>query len=313
MTFARQFLLPIGLVSLLSLSSCSFFGLGGDAAADDKKKGDPTGGYADYIAGGGSVDGTTYNVTSAEELERIDNEADGEVFFTDPDAPEAEVTGITEAFENKRSRKDWYTNPSQASRLARLEGLPLLVWFHDSVLNPQSKALGRKLLQSPEFLEWSESHAICLCLDAGKGMGDVQVSSDASNNYRNINKMQQSYGLKKKPSFVVISPQGKVITLIDGYDGYTGDIERQIKEGVEQASKSYAAYKVGLKKKGFRDWYSADGERAIFAKLTRFDQNRDILYLKDAAGKQYKVHESKFHNDDVDYIENHLRDGGPKY
>ncbi len=283
-----------------------------DVAEEDKPK-DNTGGYADYIANGGNVDATTYDVSTPEDLAKIDNGAEGEVYFTDPDAPEEEITEITEAFENRRTGQHWYTNSAQASRIARLRGLPLLVWFHDSTLSPKSKLLGRELLQSPDFIQWSADRAICLCLDAGKGMNDVQASSSATSSSRKIGRMAQSYGLKRKPAFVVVSPQGKVMTRIDGFDGYAGELETNLKEGVKQAAQSYEDNKDTLKSKGYRDWRSADGKRVIFAKITRFDQKNDILYLKNAAGRQYKVHESKFHDADVDYIEYNLRDGGPKY
>lgn len=288
-------------------------GLSSDEEVSEDKTKDQTGGYADYIAQGGNVDATTYDVSTPEDLAKIDNGAEGEVYFTDPDAPEEEITEISEAFENRRTGQHWFTNSAQASRIARLRGLPMLVWFHDSTLSPKSKLLGRELLQSPDFLDWSKDRAVCLCLDAGKGMNDVHASSSDSSKSRKIARMQQSYGLKRKPAFVVVSPQGKVVTLIDGFDGYAAALETNLKDGIEQAAKSYEDYKDGLRAKGFRDWHSADGKRVIFAKITRFDQKRDILYLKNAAGRQYKVHESKFHDLDVDYIENNLRDGGPKY
>ncbi len=313
MTLFRFFLPAFAAASLLSLNSCSMFGLfSSDEPAEEESK-DKTGGYADYIASGGSVDATTYDVTTPEDLAKIDNGADGEVYFTDPDAPEEEISEITAAFENKRTGQHWYTKSAQASRIARLRGLPLLIWFHDSTLSPQSKALGRELLQREDFMDWSKDRAVCLCLDAGRGMNDVQAKSSDTSNAHKIKRLQQSYGLKNKPAFVIIAPQGEVVAKIDGFDGYAGALETSLMEGVAQAAKSYEQYKQGLRDKGFRDWQSSDGKRVIFAKLTRFDQKNDILYLKNAAGRQYKVHESKFHDSDVDYIENNLRDGGPKY
>ncbi len=313
MAFFRSIGVFAVLGALFSLSSCSMLGLGGKEENPDADKGDPTGGFADYLAKGGSTDATTYNVTTPEDLARIDNGAEGEVYFTDPDNPEAEVEGITEAFESKHTGHRWLTNSVQATREARLDGLPLLVWFHNSTLSPDSKNVARGLLETQEFIDWTDGKAICLCLDAGRGLKDSSASGQVATNYHKVNRMRGMYGLKSYPAFVVMSAHGKPALTIDGFDGYIGELERNLKDGIGKAAASYDLYKEELKAKGFRDWRSRDGSRTIFAKLTRFDQKQDMIYLKDAGGKQYRVHESKFHDDDVDYIEYNLRTGGPKY
>ena len=53
-----------------------------------------------------------------EELEKIDNGAEGEVYFTDPDNPDAEIAGITAAFEARRNGNGWLDNYGTATRLA---------------------------------------------------------------------------------------------------------------------------------------------------------------------------------------------------
>lgn len=67
---------------------------------------------------------TSYNVNTSEELAKIDNGAEGEVYFTDPDNPDKEIEGITAAFESTRSGNAWMTDYGRALRFARREGRP---------------------------------------------------------------------------------------------------------------------------------------------------------------------------------------------
>lgn len=306
----------LGLSASLLLGSCSLFDSTPDAPATPATPATPdsaAAAYDAYVAAGGSVDARTFNVNSPEDLARIDNGVEGEVFFTNPDDPDQEIAGITEAFENKRTGQRWIPNYVQGLRFSRRKGLSVIIWFHDSSISPKSKLVGRELLNTPQFLDWCKDRVICICLDAGSGMTDLQGDSKSNDNFRNIASIQRRYNLKKKPSFVVMSANGKIVKTIDGYDDYIGGLESDLKSSIEAADKIYAQYLKELSAKGFREWRSKDGQKTLFAKLTRFDDKNDMLYLKEHTGRQIKIHESEFHNSDVDYIENNIRKGGPKY
>lgn len=252
---------------------------------------------------GGAVDpnAQSYNVSTSEELEQIDNGAEGEVYFTDPDNPDAEIEGITAAFEAKRNGNGWLDSYGTATRFAHRECRPLIIWFHDSVIAPKSALLGEELLDTPAFNEWCRDRVVRLKLDSGASIDD-RTRNSAKYSRDAIERLARRYGLTRKPALAVVSPRGKFVVGIDGYNDFTQQVELLLKEGVVNAEKDMDEYREKLSAKGYRTWSSATGNATLFARLQRFDENKQMVYLKEYGGKIFRTRLSRFCKEDRDFI-----------
>ncbi len=254
----------------------------------------------------GASDAVNYNVQTSEELAKIDNGAEGEVYFTNPDDPEAEIAGITAAFENRRHGNGWMDNYGRAVRLARRENRPVIIWFHDSVTSPKSRILGTQLLETTEFSEWCRDRVVRVKLDAGASI-DERTKGSSRYSMRSINDMASRLGVTRKPGLVVISPNGKVTAVIDGYDGFTAGVELELKAGVAEAEKEFDLLKEKLSGRGYRTWHAARGGKTVFARLQRFDEDREVLYLREYGGRVSRTPLARFSQADIDYVDEHAR------
>ena len=243
----------------------------------------------------------SYNVSTSEELEQIDNGAEGEVYFTDPDNPDAEIEGITAAFEARRNGNGWLDNYKTATRFAHRECRPLIIWFHDSVIAPKSALLGEELLDTPAFNEWCRDRVVRLKLDSGASIDD-RTRNSAKYSREAIERLARRYGLKRKPALAVVSPRGKFVVGIDGYNEFTQQIEVLLKEGVVNAEKDMDEYRGKLAVKGYRTWSSATGNVTVFARLMRFDEEHQMVYLKEYGGKVTRAKIHRFCKEDRDFV-----------
>lgn len=249
----------------------------------------------------GDPTATNYNVATSEELAKIDNGAEGEVYFTDPDHPEKEIEGITAAFESTRNGNGWMSDYGKALRFAHRESRPLLIWFHDSVISPKSNQLGEHLLNTPQFNAWCKDRVVRVKLDAGAGLND---SSGSTGRYsrRAITGLALKYGFRHSPALAVISPRGKFIVGMDGFSGAVQEADSIIRQGVTQCEQETEAYKSKLEPKGYRTWHSAVGNMSLFAKLQRFDEAHQLVYLKEYGGRITRTKLSRFSDEDVSFI-----------
>ena len=243
----------------------------------------------------------SYNVSTSEELEQIDNGAEGEVYFTDPDNPDAEIEGITAAFEARRNGNGWLDNYKTATRFAHRECRPLIIWFHDSVIAPKSSLLGEELLDTPAFNEWCRDRVVRLKLDSGASIDD-RTRNSARYSREAIERLARRYGLKRKPALAVVSPRGKFMVGIDGYNEFTQQIEALLKEGVINAEKDMDEYREKLATMGYRTWSAATGNVTTFARLLRFDEEHQMVYLKEYGGKITRVKIFRFCKEDRDFV-----------
>lgn len=258
------------------------------------------------LPNGGDPNAINYNVTTSEELEKIDNGSDEELIWTNPDNPDEELPDLVAAFENKRRGNGWLHDMGRAVKLAKREGYPLIVWFHDSVASPKSKTLGAELLDTQAFNNWCQDRVVRVKLDAGASLNETAASS-AKYNMRSINSLQRRYGMSRKPALAVISPQGKIVTRIDGFDGFVAGVELELRHGVEEAEKQYAAHKETLRAKGYREWHSRKGNKDIFARLQRFDEKNNMVYLREPGGKITRTRLESFSRADIDYLDEQAR------
>ncbi len=255
----------------------------------------------------GASDAINYNVKTTEELEKIDNGAEGEVYFTNPDNPEEEIAEITAAFENRRQGNGWVNDYGRGLRLARRDCRPIIIWFHDSLTSPKSRALGTQLLETPEFSEWCKDRVVRIKLDAGASL-DERTKDNSRYSMRSINGLARRFGLTRKPALAVISANGKVTTTIDGFDDFVAGVEIDLKAGVNQAEKEFAAYKKTLEKRGYRTWHAARGGKDIFARLQRFDEQKQVVYLCEYGGRVSRTPLSRFCKADMDYLDGLARE-----
>lgn len=309
----RMVLLSLG-VGLLA--SCSVLQQQNEEEQDEKiprpeDEGKPKMGWEDPVMPGmnplltgGAVDpnAQSYNVSTSEELEKIDNGAEGEVFFTDPDNPDAEIEGITAAFEAKRHGNGWLESYATATRLANRECRPLIIWFHDSVVAPKSALLGEELLDTPEFNEWCRDRVVRLKLDSGASIDD-RTRSTAKYSRNAIERLARRYGLRKRPALAVVSPRGQFVVGIDGYNDFIQQIEVLLKEGVVNAEKEMDEYREKLSSKGYRTWSTTTGKVTLFARLQRYDEEHQMLYLKEYGGRITRVKLRRLCNDDRDFVQ----------
>ena len=253
------------------------------------------------LPGMGDPTAENYHVNTSEELEKIDNGAEGEIYWTDPDNPDKEIEGITAAFENKRNGNGWMSDYGRALRFAHRECRPLIIWFHDSVVSPKSGRLGEALLDTPAFNAWCKDRVVRVKLDAGASIDD-RTRESAKYSRNAINRLALGYGLKKKPALAVIAPTGQFVVGIDGYSGFVEEVETVLKRGVEDSERMMAEHRTKLEAKGYRMWRSVTGI-SLFAKLQRYDAERRMVYLREYGGKVSRVRLKNFCAEDLEYLQ----------
>lgn len=257
------------------------------------------------LANKGDLRAVNVSVASEDELKNYDNGTEEELVWTDPDNPDAEIPGLTAIFENKKLGHGWQNDLRHAIYLARKQELPLVVWFHDSLISPRSAQLGKEYLDTSDFLDWARDRVVLARLDSGASLDESQ-SATAKYKAGDINALKRRYGLTACPAFAVITPNGKIAARIDGFDGFISGLAKEIKDGVRQAQKKYDDYKADLVDAGFRQWKSARGNSAVFAKLMRVDPVQQVVYLRESGGRVTRTKLSHFSKEDVDFLKSQL-------
>lgn len=299
---------------LTLLSACSLFS--DDAkkkprAAADKEVPAEVAGFMSnpLLPGANNPNAINMRVTSEAELRKVESSADeDEIIWTDPDNPTAEIAELEAAFENRRQGNGWITDYGQALKFCRRQGKPLVIWFHDSVTSPKSKALGRDLLETPDFDRTCKDRVIRVKIDSGAAIDD---SGKRNSRYSlsAINRLARKYGIDRRPGVVVVCPHsGKVTGRVNGLGEYIYDAHTEILNGIEQAENSYAEYKRKLKSQGYREWKERRGKATLFAKLMRFDEKNNFVYLKEPGGKISKTRLERFCKEDISYLDSISRD-----
>ncbi len=265
------------------------------------------------LPGANNPDAINMKVTSEADLKKVEGStAEDEIIWTDPDDLEASEAELNAVFEKKRRGNGWLSNYGQALKLSRRQGLPIIIWFHDSITSPKSKELGKTLLETKKFDAYCEGRVIRIKIDSGAAIDD---SPGKSSRYSlsAINRLAGKYGIDRRPGIVVISPHGgKVTARINGMGDYLYDMQTEIEAGVEKAEADYAAYKKTLKTKGYREWSNRHGNSTLFAKLMRFDEKNNYVYLKDPGGKVTKTRLESFSKEDISYLDSISQDNATR-
>ena len=256
------------------------------------------------LPGANNPDAINMKVTSEADLKKVESGTnEDEIIWTDPDNLEESAAELNAVFEKKLQGNGWLNNYGQALKLSRRQGMPLIIWFHDSITSPKSKELGRTLLETKQFDEYCTDRVIRMKIDSGAAIDD---SPGKSSRYSlsSINRLANKYGIDRKPGIVVVSPHGgKVTARINGMGDYLYDVQAEIEKGVENAEQDYKDYKRTLKAKGFREWTERRGKATIFAKLMRFDEKNNFVYLREPGGKVTKTRLESFSKEDIRYLE----------
>lgn len=256
------------------------------------------------LPGANNPNAINMQVTSESELKNVEGSTDeSEIIWTDPDDLEANMDELNAVFENKKQGNGWLTNYGRALKLSRRQGLPLIIWFHDSITSPKSKALGKDLLETEEFDSFCKDRVIRIKIDSGAAIDD---SGQKSSRYSlsAINRLARKYGIDRRPGIVVITPHGgKITARINGMSNFIYDVHAELVNGVEKAEEEYAKHKLTLKAKGYREWTNRQGTVTLFAKLMRFDKKNNYAYLKDPGGKVTKIRLESFSKDDIRYLD----------
>ncbi|MBR5214375.1 MAG: hypothetical protein IKV92_08960 [Akkermansia sp.] len=265
------------------------------------------------LPGANNPDAINMKVTSEADLKKVEGSTDeDEIIWTDPDNLNESMAELNAVFEKKRQGNGWLNNYGQALKLSRRQGLPLIIWFHDSITSPKSKELGRTLLETQKFDTYCEGRVIRMKIDSGAAIDD---SPGKSTRYSlsSINRLANKYGIDRRPGIVVISPYGgKVTARINGMSDYLYDVHAEIEAGVEKAEADYRAHQKELKTKGYREWTERRGKATIFAKLMRFDEKNNYVYLKEPGGKVTKTRLESFSKEDISYLDSISQDASTR-
>lgn len=261
------------------------------------------------LPGATNPDAINMKVTSEADLKKVESGTDeDEIIWTDPDNLDESMAELNAVFEKRREGNGWLNNYGQALRLSRRQGLPLVIWFHDSITSPKSKELGRTLLETKKFDEYCEDRVIRIKIDSGAAIDDSPGKSSRYN-LSSINRLANKYGIDRRPGIVVVAPNGgKVTARVNGMGDYLYDIQSEIEHGIEKAEKEYKDYKRTLVAKGFREWKERRGKATIFAKLMRFDEKNNFVYLREPGGKVTKTRLESFSKEDISYLDSISRD-----
>lgn len=264
------------------------------------------------LASKGDINAVNINVATEHELEAIDNGAEGDVVFSDPDNIEASEKHINMLFENRRQGNSWFDDYNRALRFSRREGRPMLVWFHDSVSSPKSNTLGRNVLYTTRFDKWCKDRVTRVVIDTAEAPNDLEAQQPRYS-LREARAMGRRFGVKRWPSVVVISMSGDTEVVFDGIDDidWSGK-EIAIRNAIERAEVSYEKYKDKMRSRGYRDWKVARRKAPLFARYQRYDQEAQRVYLKELGGRIGSVSVANLSDEDKDYVRSQLNGSGQK-
>ena len=102
---------------------------------------------------------------------------------------------------------------------------------------------------------------------------------------------------------------GKVFAGFFFYQSITAIVKY---DNPELCEADYKAYKKELKAKGYREWTARRGKATIFAKLMRFDEKNNYVYLKEPGGKVTKTRLESFCKEDITYLDSISQDSSTR-
>ncbi|MEO1856342.1 MAG: thioredoxin family protein [Rubritalea sp.] len=215
----------------------------------------------------------------------------------DPNIPMVDLEGVWKT----GPRDNWYESYTEAMRIARKDGKPVLLWFTNSDRNSASQSLDKELFSHAEFEDWAKENVIRLRIDTNI-VEDDQKLRDKKRKY--ISQLRKQYKVMGAPVVLVVSPRG---TQFGKYRGYkTGGslfYFGRLKSAHRNAMADYGNWRAEYEAKGYRTWHDNKG-RKVFAKPVGLEQG--VIMLKNPEGKRSKTPLNKLSRDDQAWVADYL-------
>jgi len=227
-----------------------------------------------------------------------------DIVFTNPDDPEAQVPQLADLLAAPKS-KIWEESETLARRRASREGKPLLIWFTSSQNSPMCKALNEELFSTGDFEKWAGDKLVRLRVDDAMRITDSELSLDEArtreidvHNY--AGELKKRYKVMGHPTLILLNSSGEVIGRYVGYQRGGADFTwGLLKHGESVSTRTYAAWRDGLEKKGYREWQDRHG-RKVFAKLVAYAKGE--LTLIEPDGTRSRTREDTLSDADRSWI-----------
>lgn len=221
------------------------------------------------------------------------------IVWADED-PTKPMEALDELWE-REPQDSWYESYSEAMRISRKEGKPVLLWFTNMRSNTASKALMDEVFSQAKFEEWANESVICLRIDSNVQDGDAD-RRERKRDY--VRKLRKRYKVMGAPVVLMLSPRG---TQFGKYRGYKkGDplfYFGRLKSGYRNAMEDYGNWREEYESKGYRVWHDHKG-RKVFAKPISLKDG--VLMLKDPEGKRSKTSLKKLSAEDRAWVQDYV-------
>ena len=216
----------------------------------------------------------------------------------DPDKPMAELEEIWKI----GPQDNWYESYTEAMRLSRKNGKPVLLWFTNSDRNTAAKSLDNELFSHSEFEDWAAENVVRLRVDSNINEDDER-RKDKKQKY--INQLRKQYKVMGSPVVLMLSPRG---TQFGKYRGYkTGGslfYFGRLKSAHRNALADYGNWREEYEAKGYRIWHDNKG-RKVFAKPVSLKSGE--ITLKNPEGKRSKTSLKKLSPADQAWVADYVK------
>lgn len=216
----------------------------------------------------------------------------------DPDKPMVELEEIWKI----GPQDNWYESYTEAMRLARKNGKPVLLWFTNSDRNSAAKSLSNELFSTSDFEDWAIDNVIRLRMDSNI-IEDDQRRKDNKQKY--INKLRKRYKVMGSPVVLMLSPRGSQFGKYIGYKtGGSLFYFGRLKSSHRNALADYGNWREEYEAKGYRIWHDNKG-RKVFAKPVSLQAGE--ITLKNPEGKRSKTTLKKLSPDDQAWVADYVK------
>lgn len=117
------------------------------------------------------------------------------------------------AWQVNAAEENWLTDLAKAQAQAKTEHKMVLMDFNGSDWCPPCMALRKKVLSSPEFIEYAKKNLVLVDVDFPKHK-EIDKSQKQANEA-----LAQKYGVEAFPTVIVLDSNGKKLKKDEGYGG----------------------------------------------------------------------------------------------
>ncbi len=237
-------------------------------------------------------------------LKQLNYTPEEDLAFTDPDNPDAGIPEL-EALMAAPKRGPWEESETIARQTAAREGKPILIWFTNSAMSPNCKALSSELFATHEFGKWADKNVVRLRIDAAAIVDDPNLTlgekvSRQTEIKSYTQRLKKRYKVMGHPTILMLNPSGEVLWKEVGYKrGQADFVWGLIKQAVVVTENQYQEWRKNLEAKGYREWEGTNGKK-VFAKLQSY--SKGDLILIEPGGERYKSHESRLSRKDNKWL-----------